>query len=223
MQFDPGTILKPYSFSYKLLGGDRSRTNIYLKEKEGFSDLGLNCEIERGVLRVSGAGDDGKPTSSFDGAVEIKLTAKLEFRLGADQLIQKVFNFNRPKAFPAQTHLKDLALTPKPFYITPDPRSMWKDLPADETAPFQKANSASQGGALADGLVVIAASERGRSHANEGKFRDDHFLIKTGPEANGWLFFAVADGAGSAKYSREGSKRLEKAKRSGRRFCHPSA
>ncbi|MBQ4203870.1 MAG: hypothetical protein II655_09245, partial [Thermoguttaceae bacterium] len=92
MQFDPGTILKPYSFSYKLLGGDRSRTNIYLKEKEGFSDLGLNCEIERGVLRVSGAGDDGKPTSSFDGAVEIKLTAKLEFRLGTDQLIQKVFN-----------------------------------------------------------------------------------------------------------------------------------
>ncbi|MBQ4081442.1 MAG: protein phosphatase 2C domain-containing protein, partial [Thermoguttaceae bacterium] len=166
----------------------------------------LNCEIERGVLRVSGAGDDGKPTSSFDGAVEIKLTAKLEFRLGADQLIQKVFNFNRPKAFPAQTHFKDLALTPKPFYITPDPRSMWKDLPTDETAPFQKANSASQGGALADGLVVIAASERGRSHANEGKFRDDHFLIETGPDANGWLFFAVADGAGSAKYSREGSK-----------------
>ena len=60
---------------------------------------------------------------------------------------------------------------------------------------------------MADGPVVIAASERGRSHANEGKFRDDHFLIKTGPEAaNGWLFFAVADGAGSAKYSREGSK-----------------
>ena len=206
MQFDPGTILKPYSFSYKLLGGDRSRTNIYLKEKEGFSDLGLNCEIERGVLRVSGAGDDGKPTSSFDGAVQIKLAATLEFRLGADQLIQKVFNFNRPKAFPAQAHLKDLALTPKPFYITPDPRSMWKDLPTDETAPFQKANSASQGEELADGPVVIAASERGRSHANEGKFRDDHFLIKTGPEANGWLFFAVADGAGSAKYSREGSK-----------------
>ncbi|MGN1064339.1 MAG: hypothetical protein ACI4QC_02915 [Thermoguttaceae bacterium] len=117
MQFDPGTILKPYSFSYKLLGGDRSRTNIYLKEKEGFSDLGLNCEIERGVLRVSGAGDDGKPTSSFDGAVEIKLTAKLEFRLGADQLIQKVFNFNRPKAFPAQTHFKDIALTPNRFIL----------------------------------------------------------------------------------------------------------
>ncbi|MGN1064340.1 MAG: protein phosphatase 2C domain-containing protein, partial [Thermoguttaceae bacterium] len=83
---------------------------------------------------------------------------------------------------------------------------MWKDLPTDGSAPFQKSNSASQGEELADGLVVIAASERGRAHANEGKFRDDHFLIETGPEANGWLFFAVADGAGSANYSREGSK-----------------
>ena len=119
MQFDPGTILEPYSFWYKLLEGDLSHEKIYIKEVEGFNDIGLNCEIERGVLRVSGAGDGGRPTNPFDGAVQIKLTAKLEFRLGADQLIQKVFNFNRPKSAPAYAFFNDLTLTPKPFYITP--------------------------------------------------------------------------------------------------------
>ena len=51
---------------------------------------------------------------------------------------------------------------------------------------------------------IVAASKRGRSHAQEGKPRDDHFRMEH--MDNGWYIMAVADGAGSAKYSRQGSK-----------------
>ena len=52
---------------------------------------------------------------------------------------------------------------------------------------------------------IVAASKRGRSHAHEGKPRDDNFLVKYFPET-GWYVLAVADGAGSAPYSRKGSQ-----------------
>ena len=51
----------------------------------------------------------------------------------------------------------------------------------------------------------MAASKRGRSHANEGKPRDDDFKFFHSDE-NDWYVIAVADGAGSAKYSRKGSQ-----------------
>ena len=51
---------------------------------------------------------------------------------------------------------------------------------------------------------IVAASKRGRSHAHEGKARDDDFNIYHN-DSNGWYIIAVADGAGSAKYSRKGS------------------
>lgn len=50
---------------------------------------------------------------------------------------------------------------------------------------------------------VIAASQRGRSHAHEGKPRDDDFSISL--ENNGWYILTVGDGAGSARFSRKGS------------------
>ena len=52
---------------------------------------------------------------------------------------------------------------------------------------------------------VFAASCRGRSHAHNKKFRDDSFDIRYIDES-GWYVLAVADGAGSAKYSRKGSE-----------------
>lgn len=53
--------------------------------------------------------------------------------------------------------------------------------------------------------IVFAVSKRGRQHAKLGKYRDDGFYIDF-DKSTGWYFLAVADGAGSAKYSREGSK-----------------
>lgn len=51
---------------------------------------------------------------------------------------------------------------------------------------------------------MIAASKRGLSHAHTGKFRDDDFQIAY--LDTGWYILMVADGAGSAQYSRKGSQ-----------------
>lgn len=58
--------------------------------------------------------------------------------------------------------------------------------------------------ALSHAKCLIAASKRGRSHAHEAKPRDDHYAINF--SENGWYLAIVADGAGSAPFSREGSR-----------------
>lgn len=88
--------------------------------------------------------------------------------------------------------------------INPDPSSLWKNTPSDESAPFWKPDVRAE--ALPDApLLVTAASRRGRSHAHVGSCRDDDFAMTWLP-ATGWYALVVADGAGSAKYSREGSR-----------------
>lgn len=101
-----------------------------------------------------------------------------------------------------------------PFIINQDPRKLWKDIPVDwDNMPEPKYKSEDcqcdyvKVSSLPDGTPqkdIVAASKRGRSHAQEGKPRDDHFRMKY--MNNGWYIMAVADGAGSAKYSREGSR-----------------
>ena len=53
--------------------------------------------------------------------------------------------------------------------------------------------------------TIVAASRRGRSHEKYGDFRDDDFAIYENQE-KGMFVLAVADGAGSKKFSREGSR-----------------
>lgn len=101
------------------------------------------------------------------------------------------------------------------FIINQDPRKLWKNLPVDwngmpkpryEKADIQ--NEYVKVEALEDGEPqkdIVAASKRGRSHAQEAKPRDDHFKLYHDDNTN-WYVMAVADGAGSAKYSREGSR-----------------
>ncbi|MBF0200021.1 MAG: protein phosphatase 2C domain-containing protein [Desulfamplus sp.] len=91
------------------------------------------------------------------------------------------------------------------FIINPDPRSLWKDIPSDSSAVFWKKDKDSKEIELENGWKIVAASNRGRSHAHDGRCRDDHFYISTDP-SNGWSILAVADGAGSAAYSREGAR-----------------
>ena len=100
------------------------------------------------------------------------------------------------------------------FVINQDPRKLWRDIPVDwenMTEPKYKKDDIQidyvKVEALSDGTPqkdIVATSKRGRSHAQEGKPRDDHF--KMSHMDNGWYIMAVADGAGSAKYSREGSR-----------------
>lgn len=101
-----------------------------------------------------------------------------------------------------------------PFVINQDPRKLWRNLPVDwDNMPepkYKKEDVQSdykKVEALADGTPqkdIVAASKRGRSHAQEAKPRDDHFRVEH--MDNGWYIMAVADGAGSAKFSRKGSE-----------------
>lgn len=100
------------------------------------------------------------------------------------------------------------------FIIIQDPRKLWKDLPVNwDSMPeprYKKDDSQAEYvkvECLADGTPqkdIVAASKRGRSHSQEAKPRDDHFKLYH--MDNGWYIMAVADGAGSAKFSREGSR-----------------
>lgn len=101
-----------------------------------------------------------------------------------------------------------------PFVINQDPRKLWRNLPVDwDNMPepkYRNEDSETQYikvVALPDGTPqkdIVAASQRGRSHAQEGKPRDDNFRVEH--LDNGWYVMAVADGAGSARYSRRGSQ-----------------
>lgn len=87
--------------------------------------------------------------------------------------------------------------------VIPDPRSLWVSKDSDHMAPFWKPDEDT--GINRGDLLCVAASKRGRSHAREGLFRDDDFAIWTGGPG-GWNIAVVADGAGSAKFSRRGSQ-----------------
>lgn len=91
--------------------------------------------------------------------------------------------------------------------INPDPRSLWKDIPSDHTDKYFKPDT-DKALVITHSLGIVAASIRGRSHAHVGSFRDDDFRIDAPKENDslGWYIVCVADGAGSAKYSRRGSQ-----------------
>jgi serine/threonine protein phosphatase PrpC len=88
--------------------------------------------------------------------------------------------------------------------INPDPKSLWKNIESDKKAPFWKEDNVKMRSDFLDKKIVVA-SKRGRSHANFGSPREDHFEFKTINDT-GWNILAVSDGAGSASLSRIGSK-----------------
>lgn len=95
-----------------------------------------------------------------------------------------------------------------PIFINPDPQSLWNNISTPTNTLYFKADSASEFIGEKEGALVkniLAASQRGRSHAHEGKPRDDHFTIHY-DEKNAWYTMVVTDGAGSAKYSRKGAE-----------------
>lgn len=88
--------------------------------------------------------------------------------------------------------------------FNPDPKSLWKNLPSDKSKIFWKEENRSISDLLEEKSIIIS-SKRGRSHQNDGSFRDDDFAYKHF-EKNNWSLVAVSDGAGSAPFSRQGSK-----------------
>jgi hypothetical protein len=87
--------------------------------------------------------------------------------------------------------------------INPDPKLLWKELDPPAGEPYPKPHIDSR--MISKPPVVLAgASRRGRSHGHNGSFRDDDFALAFLEEIGFWVI-AVADGAGSAKLSRQGS------------------
>lgn len=87
--------------------------------------------------------------------------------------------------------------------VNMDPKDLWKNIPSDRNAVFYKEDEDSFQGIFLDKKIVLA-SKRGRSHAHEGKFREDDFAINKLPAD--WSIVSVSDGAGSAMMAREGSR-----------------
>jgi len=89
------------------------------------------------------------------------------------------------------------------LFVNVDPKDLWKNIPADKNTVFYKPDEASYKGPFLNKKIAVV-SKRGRSHAHEGKFRDDDFAVNELP--GGWSIVSVADGAGSAVMAREGSR-----------------
>lgn len=154
---------------------------------EGLDETGLKCTIapDKKSFAITGI-----PTKA--GTFELKLKYKYDGCVDDDTPYRKL-----------------------ELIINPDPRDLWKNIPVDwEHMPeprYEKENTQKEYvkvTALPDGtpqMDIVAASKRGRSHAQEGKPRDDHFKLYHDNTSN-WYVITVADGAGSAKYSREGSR-----------------
>jgi serine/threonine protein phosphatase PrpC len=105
------------------------------------------------------------------------------------------------------TQGKSLMLT-----INPDPKSLWTNEPTPLDIEYYKKDS-DYDFVMGKSMIkeeiprkdMVAASQRGRSHAIEAKPRDDDFALYF-DEQTQWYIMAVADGAGSAKFSREGAR-----------------
>ncbi len=95
--------------------------------------------------------------------------------------------------------------------INADPKSLWKEIASDQdkddawkAANYWKPDRANDFAGLGTKHLVVA-SNRGRSHANVGSYRDDDYAFSF-LEPVGWSIVCVADGAGSSSFSRKGSR-----------------
>lgn len=157
-------------------------------------DLPLARLIQEGErIRITGVGidpeDSGLKAELLAGSVRVSGTPMV------NGPVSLCFDYSETKNCKASY----------PLTIIPDPKTLWKDLPVDKTAPYQTPNTAAGGQFDINGKNLIVASKRGRSHAHNGRFRDDSFSFAWIREY-GWLIVAVSDGAGSAEFSRKGAE-----------------
>lgn len=175
LRFPNGTVKKEYSVFFELPVDKISDIELI-----GAEELGLTLAI----------GEDGKCTLSGRPVTAGDFSLKLRYKTVEGE--------------PAS----ELAI---PVAFNPSPRDLWKNIPTDLNIPYYKPDCECRYLKVEEGKGgiprkdIVAASQRGRSHAQEGKARDDHFSLFHCDESD-WYIIAVADGAGSAKYSRKGSE-----------------
>jgi len=178
IKFPNGTVNKEYAATFSLPTED-----AYDLEIKGVEKIGSECEIdpETNTCKIHG-------TPTEPGDFEIKVNYKYTGWVPGKELLTRVFR----------------------IAINPDPRTLWKDIPTPEDIEYFQPDSACEYVKVEEvnGVPqkdIVVASKRGRSHGHEGKPRDDHFKVNY-LEDKSWYIIAVADGAGSAKYSRRGSE-----------------
>lgn len=91
------------------------------------------------------------------------------------------------------------------LFINPNPKRLWNNIPSDsEKTRFWKEDGHHQSLSTEYG-ELISARMRGRTHAHKGTCCDDDMEIAY-HHKTGMHILVVSDGAGSAEYSRYGSK-----------------
>ncbi|MDR1456134.1 MAG: protein phosphatase 2C domain-containing protein [Tannerella sp.] len=186
ISFPNGKVNCPYAASFD---AETLLPEVADVRFEGLEAIGLQYDTEQKQIK-------GLPSRSGDH--KITLQCKRKDRPGEKPPIQK-------------------ALT---IIINPNPRSLWNKFATpleieyykpDEDKEFVKVKSKIMTRFLGLSKTeekrkdMVAASQRGRSHAHEGRPRDDDFALHF-DESTEWYTMVVADGAGSAKFSRRGSQ-----------------
>ena len=169
---------------YKALN-DFSIDGVEDYEIVGLDTVGLNCEKTDKGFVISGL---AQPEDIKGGDFPLTLRYKPQGLLEGEEWLERKLT----------------------IILNPDPKTLWNNIPTPRDTPYYKEDSQMQYIKVEekDGMPckdIVAASQRGRSHAHEGKPRDDHFKLHYCSDTE-WYILAVADGAGSAKYSRYGSQ-----------------
>ncbi|MDR2170021.1 MAG: protein phosphatase 2C domain-containing protein [Planctomycetaceae bacterium] len=190
-----GSVGVPYEIILDLsvIGQDLIITNMKLSS--GFTDRGFEIQFAPNKIIIKAT-----PRESIDSAMYFifQKRNKTNENYNSNEL-----SYNSYK---------------KPLLINPHPRDLWQNLPVTDYEGYKNDDFSAAGVTVeyisekrgifstspAKKFEVIAASQRGRSHAHVGKPRDDCFHFEFDLQT-GWNFVAVADGAGSAKFSRKGS------------------
>lgn len=204
--FPPANVDKEYNaevdfeVSSKKIFPEKETTLKNGESQGGFTLVNDEMDANRGAKNFSAYGLDVEITFKDKGCFDKAPTLRL--RVSGKPTAEFNGGFRLSIISPGYRSVSNLI----PFIINPDPWSLWEDHPHDENAPYSdKPDQASETARAGDSLV-LAASCRGRSHAHVGSFRDDEFLVKLAESPEEWSVLAVADGAGSARYSRQGSK-----------------
>lgn len=182
IQLQNAKVNQPYSFQFSISNlGIESIGNCWF---EGLDEIGLSFDQFTGLI-------EGIPTKAGDH--KIKLKCQRDTWQEGDPIFEKSIT----------------------LIVNPDPRALWNNIPTPQDIEYYRPDSdckyvkvETTNGFLGFGRKerkdIVAASQRGRSHAHEGTPRDDDFSISFDAEGN-WYTMIVADGAGSAKYSRAGA------------------
>lgn len=183
IQLKNGKVNQPYQDLFDITNFGIADIGYF--EFDGLEEIGLKYTFKTDLI-------EGIPTKAGD--------HKITLRCYRSQWIDGEPTFERPIT----------------LIVNPDPQSLWNNIPTPTDVEYYKpdcdcdyveveATKGFLGMGKKECKDIVAASQRGRSHAHEGNARDDDFSIQFLDE-NQWYLLTVADGAGSAKYARKGAQ-----------------